>query len=434
MANGAQARRLSSLKRLLADVHARLQLEFGFVLWDGSTVPESYPNDRLAVVFADEGVIAALIRRPNLETLLNLWVAARIDLQNGTFFDLIERRPKIRTKEIRRKIDWKLALDAGWRFLFLSRGGPWPLESIPEDRPSSGSATENKQNVAYHYDVSNAFYALFLDSRMVYTCAYFTDWNNDLETAQRDKLELICRKLRLKQGETLLDIGCGWGALICYAAQHYGVRAYGVTLSEQQYAYARDQIARCGLGDRVRVELKDYAAVEGEFDKICQIEMVEHIGLANHPAFFQKVHRLLKPDGLYLHHATTRIAKGDDKAFLRKRPEVRAVTKYIFPGVEFDHIGMMLTDIERNGFEVHDVENLREHDGRTCRLCHDRLYANREAAAREAGSVTTRLWLAWLAGAAITFERNTGLLYQVLASKRRRGPSGLPPTRAELYR
>jgi cyclopropane-fatty-acyl-phospholipid synthase len=430
----AAAKRLDSLKALLTHARERLAIDFGFVLWDGSTIPQNLAAGDLAVAIADEGVIAALIRRPTIGTLANLWASARLDIRNGTIFDLVERRPKVRTRELRKNIDKGLVFAVVARFLLVPRGGPWPLEAIPEDRPSAGSAAENKQNVGYHYDISNAFYALFLDEEMVYTCAYFTDWKNDLATAQRDKLELICRKLRLKAGDTMLDIGCGWGALICYAAQHYGVKAYGVTLSEQQYSFARDKIARLGLGDKVKVELRDYATVEGEFDKICQIEMVEHIGLKNHPDFYRKVHRLLKPEGLYLHHATTRIAKRDDKTFLRKRPEVRAVTKYIFPGVEFDHIGMMLTDMERYGFEVHDVEDLREHDGLTCRLCHDRLYANREAAAREAGEVTTRMWLAWLAGAAITFERNTGLLYQVLASKRRRGPSGLPPTRADLYR
>src|SRR5262249_38170658 len=157
------------------------------------------------------------------------------------------------------------------KFLLVPRGGPWPLEDIAGERPNKGKPEENKKNIGYHYDVSNAFYALWLDRDMVYTCAYFTDWTNDIDRAQQDKLEMICRKLRLKRGDTLLDIGCGWGALSCYAAQHYGVRAYAVTLSERQVAYGIDKIRRLGLGEQVRMELRDYSTVEGTFDKVAAI-------------------------------------------------------------------------------------------------------------------------------------------------------------------
>lgn len=426
--------RLTSLKRLLAHVHERLALDFGFVLWDGSRVPVNYPPDQLAVGLADEGVIASLIRKPKLETILNLWVAARIDILNGTIFDLVARRPKVRAKEILPKLDKKMALGVGWKFLFVPRGGPWPLEAIPDDRPSGGTEKENKQNIQYHYDVSNAFYALFLGPDMAYSAAYFKDWNNDLATAARDKLEMVCRKLRLKPGDTLLDIGCGWGSLLFYAAKNYGVRTHGVTLSQQQYDYVLEKRSALGLGDRVTVELRDYATVEGAFDKVNQTEMVEHIGLDNHPTYYLTVHRVLKPGGLFLHQAITRPAKRDDKAFRKKRADRAALTKYVLPGGEFDHIGMTLTNLERFGFEVHDVEDWREHHARTCRLYHDAILANRAQAEREAGPVTTRIWLVYFAGCSIAFERNTVAVYQTLASKRRTGATGLPPTRADLYR
>jgi cyclopropane-fatty-acyl-phospholipid synthase len=316
----------------------------------------------------------------------------------------------------------------------VPRGGPWPLETIRTDRPSSGDPEENKRNVQYHYDVSNRFFEIFLGPEMGYTSGYFHDWSDDFATAQRNKFDIICRKLRLKPGERMLDIGCGWGGLLCHAAQHYGVNAHGVTLSEEQVAWVREKIAKLGLADRVTIELNDYTAVQGQFDKISQVEMIDHVGLANRPTYYQTVQRLLKPDGLYFHQENTRIAKRDAKALRRKRPEVRAYSKYIFPGTEYGHIGLALTDLERFGFEVHDVENLREHDARTFRLGHDRLFANREAAAREVGAVTVRMFLAFLAAVSITFERNRCCVYQVLASKRRRGPSGLPPTRADLYR
>ena len=299
---------------------------------------------------------------------------------------------------------------------------------------SDGSESENKDNIQFHYDVSNEFYALILDPEMVYSCAYFADWADDLATAQRNKLDMSCRRLRLKPGEALLDIGCGWGALICHAARHYGVHAHGVTLSQKQYDYAKEKIARLNLQDRVTLELRDYTGLDGSFDKIVSVGMFEHIGIDNHPAYFQTVNRLLKPDGFYLHHAISRPAKRDDKAFRKVRPEHAAMARYIFPGGELDHLGMTIANLERYGFEIHDVEGWREHYARTCGFWHDRLLANRSGAEREVGREKCRLWVAYLAGCSIGFERGKLGVFQTLASKRKRGPSGLPPTRADLYR
>jgi len=430
----AAAKRLASFRRVLAHAHERLALDIGFVLWDGSTVPAALASDALAIVIADEGAVASLIRRPNLETLANLWAAARLDLRNGTVFDLVARRPKARSREIRKQLDWKQLAALALKFLFVPRGGPWPLEAIPDDRPSDGSADKNKKNIHFHYDVSNAFDAHFLDPEMVYSCPYYTDWANDLATAQHDKLEIVCRRLRLKPSETFLDIGCGWGALICHAARHHGVRAHGVTLSEEQFRHVRAKIAALALSDRVSVELRDYANLEGQFDKIAVIEMSEHVGYDNHPRYYRTIHRLLKPDGFFLRHAITRPAKRDEKTFRKKRVERSALTKYVLPGGEFDHIGMTLTNLERFGFEVHDVESWREHFQIACRTYYDNLDRNRAAAEWEVGAPLTQVWLAYFAGCSIAFERSTIGLYQVLASKRRRGPSGLPPTRADLYR
>ncbi len=423
----SQSSRLKALKTLLGHARACLATEIGFVLWDGSSVPDYLAPDALAIAIADEGTVAALLRRPTLDTLANLWVAGRLDLRNGSIFDLVARRPAIRTRNFRKSLSKRLLLWTLPRFAFLPRGGPWPLEQI-----SGGRA--NAENIQYHYDVSNAFYALLLDPEMVYSCGYFTDWNNDIARAQHDKLDMICRKLRLKSGERLLDIGCGWGALICHAARNYGVKAHGVTLSQQQFEFARDKIAQLGLQAQVTLELRDYRRLDGIFDKIASIGMFEHVGIANHADYFATVHRLLAPGGLYLHHAISRPAKRDDRRFKRKPAEYQALVRYIFPGGELDHLGMSVANLQRHGFEVHDVEAWREHYARTCRLWHDRLFAQREAAEREVGSVKTRLWLIYLAGCALAFERNTVGIYQTLTSKRVNGPSGLPPTRADLYR
>ncbi len=431
----SSAKRIESFRRLLEHAHERLKLEFGFRLWDGSRVPADYPRDGFAVSFADEGVVAALLRKPKIDTLANLWVSARIDVVNGTIFDLVARRPKLRIREIPQGVGWKQALTTGWRFLLVPRGGPWPLESIDaERRQENETDAANAHNIQYHYDLSNAFYRLFLDRELLYSCAYFTDWNNDLDTAQRDKLDMICRKLRLKADEKFLDIGCGWGALVCHAATQYGVRAHGVTLSAEQFTYASERVARLGLQDRVAIELKDYTELKGKFDKIASIGMFEHVGIDRHARYFGAIHRLLAPDGLYLHHAITRPAKRNERAFRKRRPEYAAILRYIFPGAELDHIGMSAANLERFGFEVHNVEGWREHYARTCRLWHDRLLANREAAEREVGEVKTRLWLLYLVGCSIGFARGSLGVFQTLASKRRRGAAVLPPTRADLYR
>ena len=430
-------RRLDSFRRLLAHINERILPDLGFVLWDGSTIPADLHADALAFVIADEGAVAAMMRRPNVDTFLDLWVTSRFDLRNGSFFDLVARRPKTRTRELMKSFDKPLALAALARFLFVPRGGPWPLEAVRSHKArTDGSEAANKTNIHYHYDLSNRFYELFLDPEMVYSCAYFKDWNNDLATAQADKLDMICRKLRLTPGETLLDIGCGWGALVCHAARHYGVRAHGVTLAEEQFAYAREKVARLGLEDKVTLELRDYALLEGSFDKIASIGMFEHVGIANHPTYFQTINRLLKPGGLYLHHSIALRSKSFERFRRGRRRDAAAATaigRYIFPGGELDHVGMSIANLEMHNFEVHDVEAWREHYMRTTRLWHDRLSANREAAEREVGREKTRLWIAYLAVVSIAFAQGTIGIFQTLASKRVRGPSSLPPTRADLY-
>ncbi len=425
------ATRLDDFRRLLGHVRVTYGIDIGFILWDGSRVPADYPEGAIAVQLADEGVVAALVRRPKFDTVLDLWVTKRIELRNGSVIDAFSIRPKVRTREFRKRLDKWLAFRALRQFFFLPRGGPWPLEDFRNGKPISG----NKDNIQYHYDLSNAFYTLFLDPEMVYSCAYFTDWNNDIAQAQRDKLDMICRKLRLKAGERFLDIGCGWGALVCHAAKTYGVQAHGVTLSQEQFDFAQAKVARLGLQDKITLELRDYNTLDGQYDKIASIGMFEHVGIPNHRTYFRTIGRLLKPRGLYLHHAITRRAKGhSDKDFMRKSAGYVAMLKYIFPGAELDHVGMSAANLERNGFEVRDVEGWREHYRQTCKLWHDRLVANKDAAIREVGEVKFRMWVAYLGGVSVGFDGATIGIFQTLAVQRERGSTGLPPTRADLYR
>lgn len=429
------AERLEALRDLLGEAHRALDLAFGFELWDNSTVPAGLPPYAMRLVIRRESVVASLVRRPTLDTLLNAYVAGLLDLKNGTIFDLADQRPQGKLGRRLKQVSPFKALKVAALFLAAPADMPRPLARVKEDRSArDGRPSTNKANVSHHYDVSNDFYRLFLDPEMVYTCAYFTEWHDDLARAQRDKLDMICRKLRLQPGERFLDIGCGWGALICHAALHYGVKATGITLAEEQAALAREKIARLGLQDKVEVVLKDYAELEGEFDKVASIGMFEHVGIANHPAYFRAVHRLLRPRGLYLHHSIARRAKRTEKAFRKLKPEYRALTRYIFPGGELDHLGMSIANLERFGFEVHDVEGWREHYQRTTRLWWENLQARRAEAEAEVGKEKTRTWLLYLAGCSLAFGRGAVGINQTLVSKRTRGPSGLPPSRADLYR
>jgi cyclopropane-fatty-acyl-phospholipid synthase len=426
-------RRLDAATALLTALHARLGLGFGFELWDGRRIPADTPADGLRIVIAHEAALSRLIWRPKASTLIDLYAEGHIDLRGGTLFDLAEKRPAVRTRDMLRSSGtWALARHT-LPFLFGPRALPKSggLDGGAEATLAKGS---DVKDIAFHYDVSNDFYKLFLDPRMVYTCAYFRDWGNDLATAQRDKLDMICRKLRLKPGDRLLDIGSGWGALVCHAAEHYGATALGITLSEEQLDLSRRRIAERGLADKVRVELQDYRTLEGEFDKVSSIGMFEHVGIANHDAYYAAVRRLLVPRGVYLHHAIVRRGKKTDRDFMRKRPEYEAMTRYIFPGAEVDHIGMTLRSLEAHGFEVHDVEGWREHYARTTELWARALMAERERAVELAGAARTRIWILYLAGVSLAFRAGTLAIFQTVATKRARGPSGLPPTREDLYR
>lgn len=427
-----QDSRLSAARTLLEHIRDTASFDLVFQLWDGSTVPVDADGDALRLVIADAGALGRLVRRPRIDTAVELWCDKRIDVHNGNLFDLAANRPQGKGSKIFKRLSKAKLLKSAWPFL---RAGDKADGSEREDlagrkAQASGSTAEA---IRHHYDVSNAFYRLFLDQRMIYSCAYFTDWANDIDQAQVDKLDMICRKLRLKPGERFLDIGSGWGALVIHAAEHYGVTAHGVTLSNEQFALANERIAAKGLQDRITIELKPFQELTGQFDKIASIGMFEHVGFAHHAEYFRKVNQLLRPRGLYLHHAITRRAKATDKAFKKRPPEYKALVKFIFPGGELDYVGWSAKMLEAHGFEVHDVENWREHYARTCRLWAERLEAHFPAAIEQVGEARARLWLLYLTGCALTFERSGALIFQTLASKRDKGPSGLPSTRADLY-
>ena len=430
-------KRTLAVKDLLARAVAALDLQFGFLLWDGTEIAPARGASLLRVSIADVGALASLMRSPSLDTFIRLHVDGRIEWVNGTIFDLAAMRPAGKVGKALRAIGvWPL-LKAAFQ-LITAPGSPDFARGRGDDKAlKSGDAATNKKNIAHHYDVSNAFYNLFLDKETVYTCAYYApDFHDDIDKAQFDKLDMICRKLRLKPGARHLDIGCGWGALICHAAEHYGVEAVGVTLSVEQAALAREKIAARGLAEKVSVQVIDYNDLEAQsFDTISSIGMFEAVGIDNHPTYFKAVHRLLRPGGLYLHHAISRPARGTDSQFRKMRAEYRALVRYIFPGGELDHLGMSIANLERARFEVHDVEGWRMHYCRTTRLWHDRLLARRAEAEAEAevGAELTRMWLFYLGGCSLAFERGAVSIFQTLASRKNKGALPVPATRADLY-
>jgi cyclopropane-fatty-acyl-phospholipid synthase len=284
--------------------------------------------------------------------------------------------------------------------------------------------------IAHHYDVSNEFYALFLDPLMVYTCAYYRQPEGTLQQAQADKLDLVCRKLRLQPGERLLDIGCGWGSLVLWAARHYGAKAHGVTLSRAQAAFAAERIRHEGLEDRCVVEYRDVRDLPttARYDKIAAVGVIEHVGIANYPAFFGQVRAMLEDGGLYLNHGITH------EFHWRPTSQTEFLYRYVFPNGDLAGLTETLIEMERARWEILDVEGLRLHYARTCRHWVERLRARADEARALVGERVYRTWLLYLTCSAVAFEAGSIGLYQVLLRKHGDHTGSLAPsTREDLY-
>jgi cyclopropane-fatty-acyl-phospholipid synthase len=294
--------------------------------------------------------------------------------------------------------------------------GPARKGRLPSFFRNVHSKKRDADAIRYHYDVSNDFYALWLDRRMVYSCAYYRDGSEDIETAQVQKLDHICRKLRLKPGERFLDIGCGWGALVMHAAERYGAKALGITLSQNQHALANERIRAAGLQERCEVRMQDYRDVpgEGQFDKIASIGMFEHVGLKNLPVYFGAIRRLLADGGIALNHGLTSVDP-DSRAVGMGGGEF--IEKYVFPHGQLPHLSLVIREMGAAGLEVMDCETLRLHYAKTLRQWSDRLEAQLDKAKAHAGEKRLRIWRTYLAGCAHAFERGWVSIQQVLAVK-----------------
>lgn len=285
--------------------------------------------------------------------------------------------------------------------------------------------------IAYHYDVSNEFYRLWLGEEMVYSCAYFRSPNDSLEQAQLAKIGHILAKLRLAPGQRLLDIGCGWGALALRAARDYGASVVGITLSRNQCALARERVAAAGLADRVDIRLQDYRDVNEQFDRIVSVGMLEHVGLKNLRGYFAKTRALLADGGVCMNHGITSTDPDSAESPLGGG---EFIERYVFPHGELPHIGLLLREMGAAGLEATDVENLRRHYALTTRHWSRRFEQNAERLRALAGEKRYRIWRTYLAGCAYGFEQDWISLHQVVAVKAGgTGAQALPLTRDYMY-
>lgn len=429
--------RIRAARRILAHLADLLQADLSVRLWNGEVVPLGPDaRDDIQLKIASPSVLRRLMLRPGLMTVFELVAEGLVAVEGGSVLDAYDRWDHGKAIHLIKRVDKGLIFRNALPFLF-GRGDRGHVVPTWDARGEDGvgaerSGRKDKAYIAFHYDVSNAFYSLFLDPEMAYSCGYYADEDVSLAEAQTAKFDRICRKLRLQPGDRLLDIGCGWAGLSCWAAEKYGAQVLGVTLSEEQLAFGRAKVEAAGLADKVELKLLDYREVTGKFDKIAQCEMFEHVGFANHDAHFNLMHRLLAPGGLYFHQASVRRGGSDPRNIAPSTDATRVMARFIFPGGELDTIGMTVTNLGRLGFEVTDVEDLREHYMKTTRSWSERLYANRAAAEAEVGPARVQLWLMYFALSNIGFTRTSCLVYQTVARRRKAGRSGLPLERGDL--
>ncbi len=389
-------------------------------LWNGEQI-HGEAGAPCTVVFHQPSVLRHLVLHRDLVHLAESYLAGELDAEGDmeSLFNLTEHLRELQFSGLDK---WRMLR----RALRLPRQRRSGALAVRDGRVVQHRNT--KESVAHHYDVSNDFYRLWLDPEMVYSCAYYRDEDQPLTSAQQDKLDHICRKLRLESGHRLLDIGCGWGALAIWAARHYGVQAHGITLSEQQYHYAVERVRSEGLEEQVCIELRDYRDLPDEacYDRVVSVGMFEHIGVANFPLYFGTVKRVLRPGGLFLNHGITNDTGWQDT------PLTRFMNCYVFPDGELARISDVEDAMEQAGFEIIDVEGLRHHYALTLRHWVEALERHREHAVAMVGEATYRVWRLYMTGCAYYFDEGSINVYQVLVGSAHQ-PLATPLRRDDLY-
>ena len=401
--------------------------------WDGS---EAGAPDGPVAIIRHRRALRRLLWNPGELGLARAFVAGELDVEGDVAEGLSRFWTLARAQDLGAvRLTTADKVDAARLAARLGILGPRPKPPASEARLSGGLHTRRRDRAAisHHYDLSNEFYAFLLDPRMAYSCGYWTQEASatyGLAEAQRDKLDLICRKLDLRPGMRLLDVGCGWASLLVHAAQHYGVTAVGVTLSAQQRALGLARVEAAGLTGRVEIRLQDYREIPDQpFDAVSSIEMGEHVGQDNYPVYAAQLHRLLLPHGRLLLQQMSRGAAGANTA-----PGGGAfMESYVAPDMHMRPLGETLGFLESAGLEVVDVHSLREHYVWTVRPWLDTLQDRRNEAVRLVGEEQWRVWLLYLAGAALAFEENRMGVHQVLMVRPDAdGRSGLPRGRTSV--
>ncbi|WP_333705139.1 cyclopropane-fatty-acyl-phospholipid synthase family protein [Ottowia beijingensis] len=384
------------------------------VRWSGGSGLRlgDFEQPRVVVDVRDAAGAAALLS-PSLDHLGRAYVEGHIDV-SGTAHDIMD-------------MAHRLAVAGS-----SADGQPGWVQRIAHRVADAVSHTraEDRAAIQYHYDVSNAFYAEWLDPAMVYSCAYFEQGNETLAAAQQQKIDHILTKLRLQPGQTLLDIGCGWGALVLRAAEAFGARCVGITLSQNQFELATERVRAAGLGDRIDLRLQDYRDVRGPFDRISSVGMFEHVGLKNLASYFRIVRNLLAPDGWALNHGIT---SSDAHNGETRYGGGQFIGRYVFPQGELPHIGTVMTALQEGGLEPFDAESLRRHYARTLQCWSEAFEAKTERLKALVPEKTWRIWRMYLVGCQWAFEHDELSLFQVLCRRAGQPAATLPWSRRWVY-
>jgi cyclopropane-fatty-acyl-phospholipid synthase len=395
--------------------------------WDGSSIGPDHARTTMAV--QSPHALRRLLYQPNELGFGRAYVAGEIDI-DGDIYAALDLRDLMagRDEGVQLGLTTKGLVEA-WRAARSLGVLGRPIPPPPEEAHLKGrrhTAARDAAAISYHYDVGNDFYRLVLGPTMTYSCGFFYAEGVGLDEAQVAKYDLICRKLGLEPGMRLLDVGCGWGGMVMHAARHYGVTAVGVTISREQADLARQRLADAGLSDQVQIRLQDYRDIDdGPFDAISSIGMFEHVGVARLEEYFERLYRLVRPEGRVLNHGISRPpgpARFQSKSFIER---------YVFPDGELHEVGSVTSAMQRQRLEVRDVESLREHYARTLRHWVANLEANWNRAVELVGPNRARVWRMYMAGAALGFEAGRTSIHQVLAVRSTaEGTSGMPRTRS----
>jgi cyclopropane-fatty-acyl-phospholipid synthase len=388
-------------------VRTELNLPVRFTLWSGSSYDlGAFDDPRVQLRVNDANAIGAFLN-PSLDALGEAYVQQSIDI-DGKIADIVDVAYKLTSLP---------SLNAGFAAKVFKR--------------FSHTRKDDSESIQYHYDVSNDFYQLWLDEQMVYSCGYFERGDESLDEAQTKKIDHILSKIRLQRGQRLLDIGCGWGALVLRAAQQFQARCIGITLSEKQYELACQRVKDAGLSDLVEIRLQDYRDVTGTFDRITSVGMFEHVGLDNLEGYFTTMCALLADDGVAMNHGITSTDPYNGDSPMGGGS---FIDKYVFPAGELPHLSFALQAMQAGGLEALDVENLRRHYVKTLASWAERFEEHTELIRRIVGETRYRIWRVYLAGCAQAFAQDNVSIYQIVCQKSERPTDTIPWSRHYMYR